>query len=94
MKIIRKPKYTLEDLKQQYTLQQLKSVRYCLSEIRGLRKTMFGHDDDEIDAEMGEYLAETYDAYKADAVKKGLLSPREFDMIFDVISEVEGPLGF
>ena len=94
MKITRRPKLTLEDLKERYSLPQLRAVRYCRDEIRALRGTMFGYDDDVIDQKMGDYLQETYDAYKADAIKKGLLTSAEFDMIFDIIDTVEGRVGF
>ena len=88
-RVLRTP---LDQLKQKYTLDQLKQVLWCRDDIRGLvaQDRAMGYDDADIEARMGDYLDEVYDSYQQRAESKYGLSEEEFEQIYTILEGIEG----
>lgn len=95
--VLNRPKSLLnsvEGLKQKYCYDCLRQVSYCRDEIRGLtnqyRRRGFGNEV--IEQEMGDYLDEVYSDYLEVAQDYHGLTEEEFDHIYNVMEEIDGPV--
>jgi len=82
----------IDKLKKRFSADQIRQVKYCLGEIRGLKNQYFGYDDDEIEAKIGDYLDETYEIYQKCALRDTGLAEEDFDYIYRVLDSLEGPI--
>lgn len=87
-----KPITMLRQLQHNYDDRILQEIIYCRDEIRGLKSQWFGYDDEEIESNIGNYLDEVYDSYKAPLVERGLISDSEFDRIYSIVECIPGKI--
>lgn len=84
----------LNQLKQKYSSDLLRLVRYCRDEIRGIANQYrnVGYDDDEIEEKIGNYLDEIYKDYLLTAQNEYFVTEEEFDNIYSILEDIEGPV--
>ena len=84
----------LEVLKRKYSRSLLSEIAYCRDEIRGLvgQDRASGYSDDEIEAKMGDYLDEVYSDYFHVAANEYGVTEEEFDYIYQILEDIDGPV--
>ena len=85
---------SIDRLRRKYSYDCLKQVSYCRDEIRGLANQYRrrGYDDEEIEKKIGNYLDEVYNDYLEVAEEQYGLSEDEFDFIYNVMEDIDGPI--
>lgn len=72
-----------------YTYDQLRQVRNCIADIRGVEYSCLSADSDDDDPVLNEYLDELYMAYREEGVDNGIMTEQEFDNIYDVMTDID-----
>ena len=87
----------INDIKElgKFSLDKIRPVWWCYGDIEGIKRSFLGKTEDEIEVVAGDYLDEVYDAYKGEyAVAKKVLTPEEFDYIYEQLTVAPKPLVF
>lgn len=82
------------ELKKLYSADQIREVGYCRDEIRGLANQYRrrGYDDSEIEEVIGDYLDEIYEVYQKSAGEDFGLTEAQFDEIYSILEDIDGPI--